>query len=1155
MSSNKFLDALQVLKIPAGGIVRYSKVAEQIDFVPRRIVKGKETKTLLKVGSQKYKEAIQNEVVKRADKILEKKAQVAKAVKDAVAAREASAQIVPRRIEKKVLQKLSAINYTEELVRYENNMSFKDLYNAIVRELETDRNANYVTIAFRDSERNIIYWRTFSVDAFDTLQSFRKEYNAITKGEYGSDAINTDDNIPDYNLFTIRTLGGYGQYGKSDAMLFETRMIESKENLCAELCLNACGYSATQFGKKPSDLRNFDELQELIVSERLPIEVYSNAFRLTNSLRDIVCDERKHTIKAKMGKRERDFVVADLQQEDIGTVPLYNGNSRTLAMLTANSVAIERNEKLPYDKIPEWVKIKHTLIYDAENQHIDYVDGGLRLCKDLKISISGNVIRNGKVIFTPKTMSYQNNTRRPCNYEYLFFDYETVIDFNASSCMQPYSISILKLSRDQLDRLDSLDASGCYEDISAFRYGKCHTFLGYDCGMQFLEWFRENSINKTFILVGFNNTNFDNFLLLEDFLKYNQEHQETPFNVGEIFYNGSQLLNFKIDGRHNFFDIRKHLVGSLKANCDSFKIKSCAKKSFDHAKAQSLHDEGRLLEFIHGNDELQDYNEHDVLATAVLFRRYQKALEEIDATKVYAAKLHDIKTIGSLIYKVFEDNKSRLNFQLPKLNYQQYTDMQRSKIAGRVEMFNGVQEVTERLASTDVCSLYPFVMSVLNVHYPCGKTLREVDSYQGDDVLGFYYCDIDQSNLRGMDLPNIYAKKSELQNDWDYTGVLENYLISNVMVGLLLKFGCSVVIKSGFVFTEKKKSCEMFGFLLDMMQAKNKQDGLKGRDGYNPALRETLKLLMNSLSGKVIEGLHTEKTVDVDSVSDYVKIKEKATSINFVNAIGGKLFMTYEVDPESICAQQQRPIYLGVLIYDYAKRYMYENSYSRIGKSKLLYTDTDASKFRYRDFLNWKKWVDEENVIVPHWPEVEAKDPRYATHKIYEHGSKVFGSFEDELEDYIGDSYVFYCLEKKSWLYSWVVDGKVKSKYRFKGLNGSAQLLSLDEPFIDKRVINRTNKLTGEVETEEKYFVKPESEYEVYRYYEDHKRNNIESGNELKFFQQVYTTGTAYVLNSSFRKIVKNSARNVELEDSDCYNGLMNKVQVNYMMKRINISR
>ena len=294
-------------------------------------------------------------------------------------------------------------------------------------------------------------------------------------------------------------------------------------------------------------------------------------------------------------------------------------------------------------------------------------------------------------------------------------------------------------------------------------------------------------------------------------------------------------------------------MGSLSANCKSFKINCCSKKSFDHHKAQQLHEDGLLIDFITDNDELKEYNEFDVLATAVLFCKYRKALNDIDATKPYASDLHNVKTIGSLIYKVFESSKVKKEYDLPKMDFKQYSDLQKCKIAGRVELFNGIQKVEERLVSTDVCSLYPYVMSVAPVYYPCGE-LVNTQEYMGDDVLGFYYCDIDQSNLKAMNLTKIYARKTEIENDWGYDGVLENYLVSNVIIGLLKKFNCGVVIKNGFYFTEKKKSCDMFDFLLDFMKEKNEQDTLNKNKYqlYNQALRETLKLLMNSLSGKVI---------------------------------------------------------------------------------------------------------------------------------------------------------------------------------------------------------------------------------------------------------------------------------------------------------------
>jgi UDP-N-acetylglucosamine:LPS N-acetylglucosamine transferase len=81
----------------------------------------------------------------------------------------------------------------------------------------------------------------------------------------------------------------------------------------------------------------------------------------------------------------------------------------------------------------------------------------------------------------------------------------------------------------------------------------------------------------------------------------------------------------------------------------------------------------------------------------------------------------------------------------------------------------------------------------------------DTEKYMGKDIIGFYYCDIDQSNLRASNLPKIYAKKTEIENDWGHEEVLENYLISNVMIELLKRHKCKVIIKKGFYFTEKKR--------------------------------------------------------------------------------------------------------------------------------------------------------------------------------------------------------------------------------------------------------------------------------------------------------------------------------------------------------------
>ena len=1138
INSTQLKNALSALNIPVAEQIQYSKVAQSLGIIPKKFLNGKETKQLLKEGSQKYKEFVANEVFKRYNIALE-------AQKEREAQKKKEEKPVPKQREivkkerlflnKKPISALKNKWFKKDRFEYSGNESIEDLYYSIK---ENIRGYTQVVLYWNTPDNKVIN-RTIIADSTRTLDRFEEEVGLQENGTaIGSDPIDSNENTINFNIFDLISVV-IAQTGKSDDILFESRRIESKEGLCGYLSLFEAGYDSELFGVKRNELKDFTKLVSLIKTNNLPIAIIANGFTLTTPFNDIVVDERLVDISIKEKKREKLYSCAELNDSDISTIILCEPD--------------------------DGVKPLHYLIYDEVNQHLDYIIGEPRLLKGVYLSMSCKVIKGGKFIFTPKQMNVNNKKATNTEITYIFFDYETVIDFNSSSAMQSYSVSVLTLNDAELQRLEELDLAGRSKEnaseielidienarleIAELRKDRCKTFLGYNCGRQFIEWFLRFSYNRVCVFVGFNNTNFDNFLALEDFLSYSDSCNE-EVRISDVFYNGSQLLNFKINGTHSFFDIRKHLVGSLKNNCKSFKIESCAKKDCDHAEMQRLHQEGKLIEYINTDEKLKEYNEYDVLATAVLYKRYSNALFAVEATKPYAKGIHSIKTIGSLIYKVFEDNKKKLGFNLPKLDYKTYNDLQKSKIAGRVEMFNGVQKVNEKLVSTDVCSLYPYVMSVLNCYYPCGKEIKEVEKYQGDDTIGFYYCDIDQSNLAKNNLPNIYARKLEVENDWGYTGVLENYLISNVMIGLLRKYNCSVVVKKGFIFTEKRKSCEMFGFLLDLMEEKNKQDTLsREKDcAYNPALRETLKLLMNSLSGKVIEGLHTEKTVTVDTISEYLKIVDKAQSVNFINEVGGKLFLTYEVSPESICKTQQRPIYLGVLIYDYAKRVMFENSYSKIGKAGLLYTDTDASKFRYSDFIKWKEWIDTNNIIVPHWEEVEKKDPRYKTHKIYESGSKVFGSFEDELEDCVGEDYLFYCLEKKSWLYAYKKDGKWKSKYRFKGLNGSAQLLSLEEPFIGKREINHND---GRVE--EKHYIKPESELEVYNYYESHKENNIESGNEIKFFEQVYSSGIAYIINSSFRKIVKNSARNVAVENTGSYNNLLNKIQVQYNLKKINI--
>jgi hypothetical protein len=989
---------------------------------------------------------------------------------------------------------------------YSNVRSEQKFYNAIKDAMRRYPQATSLVVYFKPRVGNLIRRITISIDNLTNFNDFHNAVYKIIEGNFvGSDAVDLDEYTPIYTNFHLNSIV-IPASGKSDKILFDCVGIDGeKYNDCGLKTINHImgeGYL--------TDMKKVDTLfkmKKFIEDNKLNITIILNSFTLKKPHFQIINEGVVETLTINEKGNDKIYKAVKLNIEDIDVVKYHDAKS---------------------DKI---------IIYDEFNKHFDVINS-INLYDDVYITMSCKIVKNNKVIFTPKILKDNGFITNSKNkFKYLFFDYETVIDFKKSSCMREYSLSILDIDNDTLEQLNDADINKDIKTINTIRTKCCKTFTGFNCSNDFIDWFLENQKDALYCFVGYNNSNFDNFILLDALLRY----EKREIDITNIFYNGSSLNNFEISNRHNFFDIHKHLMGSLKDNCNSFKINCCSKKDFNHNEVQQKYLNNTLIDWINKDDKLIEYNEFDNIATAVLFSKYRRALKDIDAMKPYADNLHNIGTIGSLIYKCFDDSIKNKKIKLPKLKIEQYEDLQKCKIAGRVELFNGVQKIKEKLVSTDVCSLYPYVMSVLNCYYPCGDVI-DTDKYMGDDVIGFYYCDIDQRNLKKSNLPNIYAFKTELENKWDYEGVIENYLISNVMIRLLKKHNCIINIKKGFYFSDKKKSCDMFDIILDFMAEKNKQDDIKDKPEYNSALRETLKLLMNSLSGKVIEGLHTEQTRDINSLAEYEKIKNKSSKINCINNIGNKLFITYEVEAETII-NKQKPIYLGALIYDYAKEYMYNYSYSKIGLDKLLYTDTDATKFRYDDFLKWKEWVEKENIIVLHWTEVEKKDPRYKTHLIYQKGSKVFGSFEDELEKMNGENYIFYCLEKKSWLYG--VDGK--TKFRFKGVNENSIILNMSEDFIDNKTIKHKNGMK-----EIKYFIKEDTEEKVYNYFVN--SNDTVKNKSIDFFEKIYTEKEAYIICNVFRKIVKNTLQNVGVADVNKFNNLMNKIQVQYCLKHIKIN-
>ena len=347
------------------------------------------------------------------------------------------------------------------------------------------------------------------------------------------------------------------------------------------------------------------------------------------------------------------------------------------------------------------------------------------------------------------------------------------------------------------------------------------------------------------------------------------------------------------------------------------------------------------------------------------------------------------------------------------------------------------------------------------------------------------------------------------------------------------------------------KNFEMFGFLLDFMKGKNDQDKLKGTTKYNSSLRETLKLLMNSVTGKVAEGLHAEKVKMVNEY-EYHKIKEnpKTSKINAIDIKGNSIFMSYTLNEEDLI-KKQRPVYLGTMIYDYAKMMMYNHIYSKVGLKNLLYTDTDCCKFTKSIGDNWISHysgkVKMKNLV---WDNVLQYDDRYKKHKLYEEHSKVFGSFENELSE---DNIKSYISMKKCYLI--IKEKNEIDAFSFKGVSKTNLYLTGKEDFIGEKITKHRNgtqtikKFIKSQTQARDFYLKYSNERQLVRY-EGKKMINVKA---VQLFDDLHTKKYAYVLSFSFVKSFKNSARNVGLDDEDKFNKNNSNLRMVYQIKKLKL--
>jgi len=623
---------------------------------------------------------------------------------------------------------------------------------------------------------------------------------------------------------------------------------------------------------------------------------------------------------------------------------------------------------------------------------------GRKLTKD---AIKEILRRQGRVLVSGKPKQYVDKV--------LVFDFETTWEPKTGE-LHAYAVGWTVFD---------MTADYDFTDACTMSYVRSEGDARDVCETKLLKYIQSVALDVRLLLVGWNSSNFDNYLLARCAA---QREKLTGVQM-----TGSTLRNVKI-GRHSSLDLCKLCPSSLNDACISYKAKPAKQPEiFDHVFVQNQHIAGRLQPWLDSNRELLlEYLNADVKSTASLFVILRNTLKDLVGVD-FAQRTRTqgvIGTIGSLSWKGFEAAIARAGKQMPPpLETEELDKFFRSSIVGgRTQNFREVG-YSDRcgLRMVDVTSLYPTVMCGAhpevfghlpnNVHYGLFPVTEPIptDAYVPGKI-GFY-------NVRVISQPEVAVlpKRAEKRGDpldWTPKGEFTT-VTTSVEIELIRHYGGEIEVGSGYYFDGGEK---LFSEYIDpIIGIKSREDGLKEAKSpdYNPALRSASKLLMNSLSGKFAQRNFEEKTILAKGhVNAYNKEKTLRGGRAEWFQIGGNMYLLRGKKPADKVYDKKtaKPSYIASLIYAYARAYMYVTAL----QYNTMYMDTDSALMKTEDYTRFREAFPQLDPV---------KDNRL----------KELGDYEEELFKGEGEHDDCYCVLIRPKCY-YVATGTTEAKIRCKGI-------------------------------------------------------------------------------------------------------------------------
>lgn len=934
------------------------------------------------------------------------------------------------------------------------------LVNAILDQIVDNMDSISVTIKGRRKD-DAGSFKTISIDKDITHKELLDELIHLTEDQTGgSDQFEQDVDI-DTTFFKLTYIqppaGGSRKttYTAINTEYFKTHSYPSKEDDCLLSIINE-GHHTSKI-RRDLNLVGPIKIDDIPILEKY-LNINMNIYYDTVSINKELFDSDT----ANVTKTTTEYVYYYKSPN------IYNGNLYEILLKDNHYSEIISFEKLVFDPIcGDRLKVTKGIPKELAG-----------------IAIRKSLLRQGRKIAGTDKKKYIDKL--------LFYDIETIFNPKKSYLLEAYSVSWHVSTSTEFNA-----------DNIGTHMKNTHFLKGENCMKEFVRWIEQNDKDIRYTLIGYNNSRFDNFVLLKELIDND--------SYNNMMFVQNSILTMKFSNRHSCFDLCRFVMTSLKKACDDFNVYPKKQDGFLHTIPQNAFLKNgwtSLNEWLTDNhDKIITYNKTDVLATEALFNIVRTSYKEITGCDIL-----DFTTLASLSFDKFKDlcELSGHDISAPK-NSTDDKFIRNAITGGRCQDFKVDFNSTSHVACVDVKSLYPYVM--LNRFYPSGE-YKYTSKYRSDK-LGIYTVEITKQPEIKI-IPNRGTETGAVL-DWDYDGKITKTLTSTE-IECLKRHGAEFEFlsdeKGNIGIYWKEAVNDLFtNFFEPIKQEKTRQDILKAKKNkeYNPAMRNITKLLLNSLSGKMVQRNFEDTTELLKTEKEEAKFNNMTTKRELILSIGEYKLIKGDLKEEKIYkVHRAKPSYLGVFIYAHARTYMYDLLYSNYN---CLYTDTDSA------FLLWDDWLNFKSKFIK-TVSVDEND----VHKYYKLTSKNtdvptlgnnFGQFEEELninpEKHTVETHILakkiYCVEIKD------ETGKISSasKYRLKGINLERDSI-ISQEIVD--VINGFDDIDDRME----YLWELKSALD-----ENKTTDNIQIYRDLR-------TGPAHFLVASIKKSLLNMKHNFSIK-------------------------